>query len=185
MIFMHFSWRTTYIECEKKNWRCRSSGSTGCLRQGASKPGRLAAKEKRMRAKGRNSREYLPSEEREDYIAYARRRGCTLVTLRQKNRYVDEFVRFCFSHSGHSHVKDIDKMDFLNYGKWLESGSGTYATGQAKIGRAIQWFNWLAETGRIKKNPARGLIAGKLIPSPKNVREESATFGYKPGAVRP
>jgi site-specific recombinase XerC len=128
-----------------------------------------------MRARGRNSREYLPSEEREDYVAYARRRGCTLVTALQKNRYVDEFIRFCSSHSGHSHVKDISRMDFLNYGKWLESSCRTYATGQTKIGRAIQWFNWLAETGRIEKNPARGLVAGRLIPSPKNAREESAS----------
>jgi len=138
-----------------------------------------------MRARGRTSREYLPSEEREDYVAYARRKGCTLVTLGQKNRYVDEFVRFCSSHSGHSNVKDINTMDFLNYGRWLESSCRTYATGQAKIGRAIQWFTWLAETGRIKTNPARGLIAGRLIPSARNVRQESATFRYEPGAVTP
>jgi len=87
---------------------------------------------------------------------------------------VDEFLRFCASHSGHSNVNAIDRMDFLNYAKWLESGCRTYATAQAKIGRAIQWFNWLAETGRIKKNPARGLIAARLIPSSNSVREGSA-----------
>src|SRR5580693_2541713 len=106
-----------------------------------------------MRANGRASREYVPSEEREDYVAYARRRGCTLVTVRQKNRYVDEFLRFCTSHSGHSNVKAIGTTDFLNYAKCLKAGCKTYATARAKLGRAIQWFNWLAETGRIKRNP--------------------------------
>jgi len=137
-----------------------------------------------MRANGRASREYLPSEEREDYVAYARRRGCTLVTVRQKNRYADEFIRFCSSHSGHSNVKAIDTTDFLNYSKWLETSCRTYATGQAKIGRAIQWFNWLAETGRIKKNPARGLIAGRLIPSSGTVGVESAIFRHKQETAR-
>jgi site-specific recombinase XerD len=96
---------------------------------------------------------------------------------------VDEFIRFCSSRSGHPEVKDITTMDFLNYGKWLESSCRTHATAQTKIGRAIQWFNWLAETGRIKNNPARGLIAGRMIPSAKNAREERSTFGQEPTAV--
>jgi site-specific recombinase XerC len=131
-----------------------------------------------MGIRGRASREYVPNAEREDYVAYVRRRGCTLVTVRQKNRYVDEFIRFCSSHSGHSNVKEINTTDFLNYAKWLESSCRTCVTGQTKIGRAIQWFNWLAETGRVKNNPARGLIAARLIPSPNNVREKSAAFGH-------
>jgi len=81
-------------------------------------------------------------------------------------------------------VKAIDTTDFLNYSKWLETSCRTYATGQAKIGRAIQWFNWLAETGRIKKNPARGLIAGRLIPSSGTVGVESAIFRHKQETAR-
>jgi hypothetical protein len=88
---------------------------------------------KRRRGNGKTSREYLPSEEREDYVAYARRRGCALITARQKNRYVDEFIRFCSSHSGHSDVKDTNKMDFLKYCKWLESGCRTYARVKQKF----------------------------------------------------
>ncbi len=138
-----------------------------------------------MSTRGRASRQYLPSEEREDYVAYARRRGCTLVTVRQKNCYVDEFIRFCHSQSGHSNVKDISTTDFLNYGRWLETNCRKFATGQAKIGGAIHWFNWMAETGRIKNNPARGLIASRLIPSSGNAAEQSAVFRYKPQTTRP
>ncbi len=139
-----------------------------------------------MGARGRAAREYLPSEEREAYVAYARRRGRTLVTVQQKNCYVDEFVRFCSSQSGHSNVNDIDTTDFLNYGKWLGTSCRTFATRLAKIGGAIQWFSWLAETGRIKTNPARGLIASRLIPSSGNANaaEQSAAFRHKPETTR-
>jgi threonine aldolase len=65
-------------------------------------------------------RECLPSKEREDYVAHRRRRGCTFVTERQVNRYVDEFLRFCEKTFGHTSPQRIGASDLFKYGKYLE-----------------------------------------------------------------
>jgi site-specific recombinase XerC len=110
-----------------------------------------------------NARECLPSKEREEYVFHMRKQGCTLVTERQTNRYADELLRFCSTHSNHANAQKISVSDLLSYAKHLERTSKTFGTARSKLTIALKWCRWLSETGRIKRNPAEGLNATKLV----------------------
>jgi len=118
-----------------------------------------------MRSGRKPLRECLPSREREDFVSSVRRQGrVTLITERQKNRYVDEFLRFCSPGASRAvAARDLSTADILNYAKYVERHSKTFGTGFTKVSIPIQWFNWLAETGRIESNPAENLNASQLV----------------------
>ena len=112
----------------------------------------------------RNRRECLLSQEREDFVAEARRSGCTLITERQKNRYIDEFLRFCSTHSHHASAKRITRDDVMAYAEHIERTSRKSSTAIAKMLVVLQWCRWLHETGRLKQDAAAGLVsAGDLV----------------------
>ena len=112
-------------------------------------------------------RECLPSVEREDYIRHVRMEGCTFITERQKNRYIDEFLRFCKEYSNHSDATKIRRKDLVEYGKRVKRTSLKIQTARTKLLVVLQWLRWLAGTGRIKENPANGLQASELIGTSK------------------
>jgi hypothetical protein len=113
-------------------------------------------------------RKCLPSKEREDYVSYVRRQGCTFIRERQTNRYIDEFLRFCSSHSHHSNARSIGTRDILTYAKHLERTCGTFVTARVKMAIVLKWSGWLYETGRIKRDPAEGLTAKELLAAIEN-----------------
>jgi hypothetical protein len=107
---------------------------------------------------GRQIRECLPSKEREAYVAYERSRGCTLVTERQKNRYIDEFLRFCKKDA-----HQIRASDLKRYAKHLERLQEAFETARAKIAIPIQWCRWMGTTKKIAKDPTAGMDAGAMV----------------------
>jgi site-specific recombinase XerD len=110
-------------------------------------------------------RECLPSKEREEYVVHVRRRGCTFVTERQVNRYIDEFLRFCEATFGHTNAQRIGASDLMKYGKYLEQREHTFVTARAKMTLALQWCRWLAATKRIARDPAPGMKATAMVSS--------------------
>ena len=113
--------------------------------------------------RGKPLRECLPSKEREEYVSHIRMQGYTTVAERQVNRYTDEFLRFCSSHSRHANAQNISAKDLLSYAKHLERTSKTFVTARTKMSIVLQWCRWLTETGRMKKNPAENLKASQLV----------------------
>ena len=56
---------------------------------------------------GRSPRECIPCKERELFISESARKGDTTVTLRQKNRYIDEFLGFINDTYGFSEPQQL------------------------------------------------------------------------------
>lgn len=105
----------------------------------------------------------LPSKERDDYVLFVRRKGCTIVTVRQRNRYIDECLRYCNGQFGYSDAHKISKSDLIKYGTYVGQTNRNYMTARCKLLMAFQWFHWLALTKRIANDPAKGLIASQLL----------------------
>ena len=110
----------------------------------------------------------LPSKEREEYVLFVRKKGCTLVTERQKNRYIDKFLRYCSKEFGHTAARKISKSDLIKYGKHVDQTNRNYGTSSTKLSMVFQWFHWLAKTNRIPNDPANGLKASQLIATAKS-----------------
>lgn len=112
---------------------------------------------------GKPLRDCLPCDEREAYISHVRRQGSTFVTQRQKNRYIDDFWRFCTEEIGHTSLQTITAADLIKYGKHLEKQKHTFETARTKMVMPLQWLRWLAEVKRIPNNPGAALSASALI----------------------
>jgi len=104
----------------------------------------------------------LPSKEREDYVLFSRKQGHTLVTERQKNRYIDEFLRYCSDQFGHTDALKISQSNLIRYARHVERMNRNSATAYAKLGAVFTWFHWLAKTKRIENDPAEGLNASRM-----------------------
>jgi hypothetical protein len=110
----------------------------------------------------RPHRDCLPSKEREQFVAYERSRGCAFITERQKNRYVDEFLRFCKKDA-----KRITAADLRRYAKHLEGLQQAFETARAKMMVPLQWCRWMAATEKIAKDPSLGMDAGTMVSGTK------------------
>jgi site-specific recombinase XerD len=104
------------------------------------------------------TRECLPSKEREEYIAHQRRRGHSFITERQKNRYIDLFLRFCEKDARRIKAADLEK-----YAEHLERQSHTFATAYMKMAAPIQWCRWMANTKKIGRDPTLGMDAKAMV----------------------
>jgi len=100
----------------------------------------------------------LPSKEREEFVASERHRGFNFVTERQKNRYIDMFLRFCKKNA-----RQIKPSDLTKYAKHLERQCHTFETARAKIAIPIQWCRWMVKTKKITKDPSLGMSAAALV----------------------
>ncbi|MGA2588913.1 MAG: hypothetical protein ABSH32_03275 [Bryobacteraceae bacterium] len=98
-----------------------------------------------------------------EYLAEVRKRGCTSVYERQKNRYIDEFLRFCEKTSKTTNPKRITASDLTGYGKHLEKQKQNYTTARTKMLIAIQWCRWLAATKKIAGDPSEGMNASAMV----------------------
>lgn len=127
----------------------------------------------------------LPSQEREEYIAQVRSSGLDEINVRVKNRYIDEFLRFCSEHFDHATAKKVTTAQIkafarhvakstthaLSYSPSLKQQTPIkLATARLKVQTVIKWCEWLDATGRLKSNPAKGLNARSLIPDSKTPR---------------
>ena len=112
---------------------------------------------------GKPLRDCLPCDEREAYISHVRRRGTTFVTQRQKNRYIDDFWRFCTQDCKRTSVQAITTADIFKYARLLETQRHTFETARTKILMPLQWLSWLADVKRIPTNPAATLSATTLV----------------------
>jgi hypothetical protein len=108
-------------------------------------------------------RECLPCKEREEYVAQLRRGGCAFVTERQKNRYIDEFLRFVESTSGHTTAKEIGPSDLREYAKHLEQQRHLFVTARIKMLIPIEWCRWMKATKRIPEDPTMGMSATAMV----------------------
>ena len=105
----------------------------------------------------------LPSKEREDYISFIRRQGVSEVTERQRNRYVDEFLRYCDDNFGYTDPEKITKAQLQKYAKHVRRNNSRLATSRIKVGAVLQWLRWLVSTRRLNEDPTIGFtIAGLL-----------------------
>ena len=116
-----------------------------------------------MNRGGKPLRNCLPSKEREEYVAHLRRLGFTVITERQRNRYIDEFLRFCFAKSNHLSAQKITERDIRSYAGRLARTSTTVGTARTKLTIVLQWCKWLKDTDRIKTNPAETLKPKALV----------------------
>jgi len=108
------------------------------------------------------------SSEREDYIRNVREQGFSLITQRQRSRYIDDFLHFLETHFRRTSPTSIRREDVLQYARGLTVTKQALGTLRVKAAVVLQWLRWLADTGRIRGNPAGGLVPAKLLPTLKN-----------------
>jgi site-specific recombinase XerC len=113
-------------------------------------------------------RECLPCREREEYEAESVKGGCTTITVRQRSRYVDEFLRFSSENGGNTIPKRITQDDIRAFAAHVRTHSRTFVTARAKVTIVMGWCSWLHERGVLKRNPSEGLSATGLVASLKN-----------------
>lgn len=93
---------------------------------------------------GRKSRLCHPCEERESYIVEYAKKGESTISLRQKNRYIDEFIVYLAQHHDYRKVTDISSEQLLDYITYVEADSSIgYKTAKIKISIVRNWLKWL------------------------------------------
>lgn len=112
-------------------------------------------------------RECLPSPEREEYVLESRRAGCTFVTERQRNRYIDEFLRFCLEQAHHASARKVTTADLRAFGKHVARSCRKVQTARTKVTIVLAWCRWLLEKGYVKQDPGEGLRSTDLVPVKK------------------
>lgn len=114
----------------------------------------------------RKRRECLECVEREAYVDECRRDGQTEITVRCKNRYIDEFLRYCLETHKHADASRVKALHVKEFAQRLRTVSVNDDTVRAKLAAVLAWLMWLHETGRIKSNPTTGLSAAGLLRDP-------------------
>ena len=100
----------------------------------------------------RKPRECMPSKERDAFIAEHSKAGASTISLRQKNRYIDEFLVFMADEYGVRDVRDITPYHFENYINFLENNKRIKeSTRKVKIGIPKVWLQWLLLNGYINQ----------------------------------
>lgn len=114
---------------------------------------------------GKKPRECLPSKERESYIDHlARRQRYGKITLRYKNRYIDEFLRYTQVQFDHTSPQKVTADQMQSFVTHLVKGSKVKATTvRSKLIEIFQWFHWLREAKRILTNPLEDLSPTGLL----------------------
>jgi site-specific recombinase XerD len=110
----------------------------------------------------------LPCKDREEYVQKARLAGCTEIEARCKNRYADEFLRFCDENYGHHSARKVTAEQIEAYASHLCKTSRKLNTGRAKLIAIINWFRWLHEVGRLTNNPSDAMSPSAMLESVRN-----------------
>lgn len=111
----------------------------------------------------RPKRVCLKSLEREAYVNAALIRGCADVTARIKNRYIDEFLRYCNEHAGHHRASEVTDSLIQAFAQHLYETSWQWNTAYTKLWEVLNWLRWLRTEGRIKHDAGEGLSPGKVL----------------------
>jgi site-specific recombinase XerC len=123
-------------------------------------------------------RKCLECVERDEYVSEVRRGGGAEIYARQMNRYIDDFLRFCLRRYGQASFSQVSRKQIEEFAR--EIAGGIFApqtfnpakkanapiradTAAIKIRVVIKWYEWLEANGKIKKNPAEGLVAAELL----------------------
>ena len=97
--------------------------------------------ERNQQTGGRRARKCIPCPQREEFITESARNGETTVGLRQKNRYIDEFVVFTNKKFGVAVVDGIQPEHISAYEKAVrEEPYLKQSTKNTKTNRAKQWL---------------------------------------------
>ena len=100
---------------------------------------------------GRKARECLPCIERELFIKECAENGESTIGIRQKNRYIDEFLRFVNEKYGFYAPKKLTKKHFDAYQHTIiEDKYISNSTKSNKISKARIWLQWLYARGDLK-----------------------------------
>lgn len=65
----------------------------------------------------------LPSKEREKYILHVSKSSKSVIVIRQRNRYIDEFLRFIDKEYGHHSPRKLSKEQVDHYFTCLSSST--------------------------------------------------------------
>ena len=109
-------------------------------------------------------RECLPSKEREDFIKMVKTKGITAIAVGCKNRYIDEFLRYCDRQSGTTAIKTIKPQMIHDFANHLLGSSVQKNTVRAKLGAVLEWCRWLDESGHPINAEIVKLQASELLP---------------------
>jgi len=115
-------------------------------------------------------RKCLPSREREVYIAAMSQAGYGRITIGCKNRYIDEFLRFCAERFAHSDAKRVTRRQVQEFAEHLSDSMLTLASARTKIGELLAWFHWLEEHDIIEESPTSQLVASSLLRKTQRAR---------------
>jgi len=80
-----------------------------------------------------------------------------------KNRYVDEFLRFCQEQFGHSDAKQVSGKQIKAFGESLSESPNTLKTTRTKVAEILAWFRWLSENGLVENDPGKNYQIGTLV----------------------
>lgn len=100
--------------------------------------------------KFRKPRECIECSERDLYIEYRSPTIKSKVSLRQINRYIDEFIVFLKKNHNYTDIKLLTKDNLDGYCIHLnKNSSNTEKTIKTKIQVVNKWLDWLVESGNI------------------------------------
>ena len=103
---------------------------------------------------GRSPRKCLPCRDREEYIQYCAKKQISTITLRQKNRYIDEFITFVSSNSNYTTPSNISDKQIISYIDWLCTNTNLgKATVKTKLVVIKLWYEWMRAMNKMSNNP--------------------------------
>jgi len=97
---------------------------------------------------GRKPRECIPCQEREQYIKECAKKGESTIGLRQKNRYIDDFMVFVSETYGITSPSEL-RLEYITAYEYavLSDKDTKDSTKKSKLSRVTQWFKWLQPPG--------------------------------------
>ncbi len=99
---------------------------------------------------GRQPRKCLPSHERELYIEHLARSNLSKGYIRQKNRYIDEFLRYVHKEIGSTSLSKLNSEVVRKYVEITNSNKLILQTTRStKSALVKQWLKWLHENNLI------------------------------------
>lgn len=102
---------------------------------------------------GRKPRKCLPCQERELYMAFLAKNNLSKVYIRQKNRYIDEFLRFVQREAKSTAISKLKPELLKKYSTEITSNKLILPKTQStKMAVVRQWLQWLHGNGYLKEN---------------------------------
>lgn len=100
---------------------------------------------------GRKPRKCLPCQERELYMTFLARSNLSKVYIRQKNRYIDEFLRFVQRETGSTDLSELKPALLRKYINDITANKLIRPTTQStKVAVVRHWLEWLHDNNYLK-----------------------------------